>query len=104
MPVVKYTPRKVGYHRRMAHISQEEQQHRLTEALVKVPLGTKYVHYKNTDRTYTVIGHALLEATDEAAVIYESDYGNHIPFIRPLEDFLAIVTVEGTEVPRFKKV
>lgn len=88
----------------MAHISQEEQDHRLTDARMKVPVGTQYVHYKNADRTYTVTGHALLEATDEAAVIYESDYGKHIPFIRPLSDFLATVVVDGTGLPRFRKL
>lgn len=93
----------MGYHGAMAHISQEEQQQRLSEAASKVPLGARYMHYKNADRAYIITGHALLEATDEAAVIYTSDYGNRTPFIRPLSDFLALVDVTGAQVPRFKK-
>jgi hypothetical protein len=88
----------------MAHIPEETLEQMLADAFVKVPLGSVYIHYKKPDQQYIVIGHAILESTDEVAVIYKAEYGRQITFIRPINDFLATVSHDGKEIPRFEKV
>ena len=66
-----------------------------------------YRHYKG--KNYEVIGHAIHTETGE----YMAVYSPHIPvddlppdtlFVRPLSQFLEEVDVDGTMVPRFKKI
>lgn len=87
----------------MARKSLEELAAMITEAGTLVKVGGKYEHYKNTnpEHIYIVKGFSILEATEEVAVIYESQEPDHVSFIRPLADFLAIVEWEGQSVPRF---
>ena len=65
-----------------------------------------YTHYKNKD--YEVIGEGRHESTGERFVVYRAlyesdDFDNSIFWLRPKEDFLATVDVDGKQVPRFKK-
>ncbi|MBU0750313.1 DUF1653 domain-containing protein [Patescibacteria group bacterium] len=65
-------------------------------------VGGQYVHYKHLEAIYFVTGLAILEATEEACVLYQSkDTG--ITFIRPVASWLETVIVDGVSVPRFKK-
>ena len=86
----------------MGHLTHEQLQDILDAAARKVQVGAQYRHYKN--QTYTVTGLALLEETDEPAVIYRADYGMQISFIRPLSNWLETVEVNGRQVPRFSLV
>lgn len=88
----------------MAHVSQEELAKQLAEAGREVPVGGRYVHYKDPTKEYVVKSLGVLEATDEVAVIYEAQYGEKVSFIRPLASFCALVLVDGVSVPRFSKV
>lgn len=88
----------------MAHLPEETLAKRLEDARKLVEVGASYVHYKGPSRSYKVTGLALLEHSDEAAVIYEWEYGQRLAFIRPLSDFLSEVEVGGARIPRFRKL
>ena len=82
-------------------IDQESLTVRLEKAGALVPPGSVYAHYKHPERTYRVIAVSLIEATLLPAVVYEATYGDKLSFIRPLDDFLATVEVNGIHTPRF---
>lgn len=83
-------------------LSEQELHALLNGAAAHVKVGASYMHYKQ--KTYTVMGLALLEATTEPAVIYQAQYGKKLTFIRPVSDWLATVEVEGKHIPRFSRV
>lgn len=87
----------------MEHIAIEELAKQLAAAEKEVEVGARYVHYKNPTKEYVVTGLAVLEATDEIAVLYKAHYAEHVSFVRPLKSFCAMVDVEGVPVPRFVK-
>lgn len=80
-------------------LTQEQIAARVSEAEKLVSVGARYQHYKGN--FYTVLYVALLEATNEPCVVYQMEYGAHAVFIRPLDDWLAEVEVDGKTVPRF---
>lgn len=88
----------------MAHIPQAELARRLADAAQFVEVGARYTHYKDTRNAYVVKALAILEATEEVAVVYEGQYGEHITFIRPLVSWLELAERQGKLVPRFSKV
>jgi hypothetical protein len=51
-----------------------------------------------------VTGLAVLEATDEIAVIYEAEYAGNLSFVRPLASWVERVMWEGKEVERYRKL
>ena len=83
-------------------LSQQELANRVTDAAAKVAVGARYEHYKGMQ--YQVITVALLEATSEPCVVYKALYGEGVTFVRLLEDWLAVVEVEGRLTPRFSKL
>lgn len=86
------------------HRTQEELRHELDAAHALVEVGGRYTHFKNPEHEYIVCALAILEATEEVAVVYEAQYGESIPFIRPLSSFTASVEHQGASVLRFQKV
>lgn len=89
----------------MGHLSQDELATLVKEASTKVGVGATYAHYKHPDDNFYVVrGIALIEATDEPAVIYESQYGAGITFVRPVSVWCEDVEWNGKQVPRFVKV
>jgi len=60
----------------------------------------RYRHYKGND--YFVLGVARHSETQEEVVVYRQDYGDRGLWVRPLEMFQELITVEGKEVPRFQ--
>lgn len=89
----------------MGHLSQEELAALVEEASAKVEVGATYTHYKHPDDSFYVVkGIALIEATDEPAVIYEAQYGAKITFVRPVSVWCEDVEWNGKQVPRFAKV
>jgi len=89
----------------MAHLPLEELVKKLADAGREVSVGACYVHYKDPSKEYLVKSLALLEATDEVAVIYEAQYNTpRVSFIRPLTSFCGTVEVDGKVVPRFTKI
>jgi hypothetical protein len=63
-----------------------------------IPPGL-YEHYKGG--RYRVIGVATHSETEEQFVVYQSIETDRL-FVRPLQMFLENVTVDGTEMPRFR--
>lgn len=60
------------------------------------------MHYKGN--LYQIIALALIEATNEPAVIYKALYGNELQFIRPISDWRMTVAWQGETVPRFQLI
>ncbi len=69
----------------------------------KLELGI-YQHYKGMK--YLVLGIAKHSETKEDLVVYVTLYDNDMAamWVRPLTMFLENVTIDGKEVPRFKKI
>lgn len=74
----------------------------LASASKKVELGASYAHYKGG--RYKVEAVALLEATNEPAVVYRAEYDQRLVFIRPFSIWQEKVEWQGKLVPRFAKV
>jgi hypothetical protein len=87
----------------MAHKTQDELRQALRLAAEQVEVGARYAHYKHPGLLYKVTGFAILEATDDATVLYKAQYGAHIMFARPLTSWLETVEWHGKIVPRFVK-
>lgn len=62
----------------------------------------RYRHYKGKD--YDVLGVARHSETEEEYVVYRQLYGEGGLWIRPMGMFLESVTVDGTSVPRFRRL
>ncbi|HYE23244.1 MAG TPA: DUF1653 domain-containing protein [Candidatus Paceibacterota bacterium] len=88
----------------MEHLSELELRHRLSEAEALVEKGARYAHYKHPEQSYSVIGFAIREDSQDVCVIYEAEYGETIPFIRTLASFVESVEVDGVSVPRFSRL
>lgn len=67
------------------------------------PVGVRYHHYKNAEKTYRITGHGFIEATVEPAIIYQSEEDKTV-WIRPAAAFLENVKLNGTTVPRFTRL
>jgi hypothetical protein len=89
----------------MGHLSQNELAQLVREAEQKVEVGATYAHYKHPhDNFYVVKAIALIEATDEPAVVYQAQYGADVTFVRPVSVWCESVEWQGRSVPRFVKV
>jgi hypothetical protein len=87
-------------HRPLAELTKD-----MAAAAGQVRVGAKYAHYKHPEQPYTVIGLAILEATDGVAVLYGVEENNEqVTFIRPLDDWLSTVEWNGRTMPRFSPV
>lgn len=66
--------------------------------------GEVYEHYKRGTR-YTIVCLALREADLVPCVVYRANDVEAQTWIRPVDDFCAVVTLEdGMSVPRFRLV
>ena len=76
----------------------------LQEARKHIKIGGTYSHYKNPQNLYKVIFLATQEETDKICVIYQSEYGKKLLFVRDLDSWLDNPEVNGEKVERFKLV
>lgn len=76
----------------------------LEELKNKVPLNSRYYHYKNPNQFYTVVAHGIIEATGEPAISYQAEYDDKIIWIRPLNVFLEELEFEGQKITRFTRI
>jgi hypothetical protein len=60
----------------------------------------RYWHYKGQE--YTVIGVAIHTETKEELVVYRKEFDDHGLRVRPKDQFLGMVEVEGKMIPRFQ--
>jgi hypothetical protein len=88
----------------MAKLTTDELKQILSEAAKRVVVGGKYVHYKSSESIYTVLELVIIEATNEAGVVYQPNYGDSgdLKFLRPINVFLEEVDTENGKVQRFK--
>lgn len=71
-------------------------------ALPSLELGV-YEHYKG--KQYEVLGVGLHSETLEPLVVYMPLYESSVPvWVRPYKIFISLVTVDGKEVPRFRRL
>lgn len=64
--------------------------------------GQTYTHYKGN--AYNVIGIGRLEASpDKRMVIYKSETDED-SWLRPIDDFMALIEIDGKTIPRFTLV
>ena len=84
-------------------LTHEQLQARITEASKFAEVGASYKHYKSPD-TYRVVGFGIIEATQEACVMYQPEHGGNITFIRPFNQWLEEVEWNGAMVKRFTKI
>jgi len=61
-----------------------------------------YEHFKGP--RYRVIGMCRHSETEEPLVVYQCLYGDYSLWVRPLDNFLETVEVDGEQVPRFERV
>ncbi len=59
----------------------------------------EYQHYKGN--RYEVLGVGQRSETNEKFVVYRALFDGYGLWIRPLEEFKEVLTVDGKEVPRF---
>lgn len=66
--------------------------------------GQVWRHYKNKD--YRIVAISCHTQDLKWYVVYEALYENEISTIwhRPLEMFLQTIEIDGTQVPRFRKI
>ncbi|HEX3081903.1 MAG TPA: DUF1653 domain-containing protein [Candidatus Saccharimonadia bacterium] len=83
-------------------LSPEQLTQALDEAARRVVVGARYRHYKGSQ--YTVTGLALAEATQTVMVVYRAEYADRWTFVRPLDNWLETVAVDGRSVKRFARV
>lgn len=88
----------------MAHKSLEEIFPLIKSAGKKIPKGSIYSHYKHPEQHYVIEFVGCWENTEEVCVGYRALYGKKILWVRPLENFLERVEVDGKKVPRFRKI
>jgi hypothetical protein len=81
-------------------LAETELQKHLDDAASVVQIGGRYQHYKGN--LYQVVALALIDATNEPAVVYKALYGHELQFIRPISDWLMTVQWQGESVPRFR--
>lgn len=62
----------------------------------------RYRHYKGKD--YEVLGVARHSESEEEYVVYRQLYGAGDLWVRPKDMFLESVMIEGTAVPRFRRL
>lgn len=86
------------------HQEQVQLKAELTEASAKVERGAQYIHYKSSDKVYTVLDLAFKEDNNELCVIYRADYGEKLTFIRPMSSWLDQINIDGNTIARFTKI
>lgn len=87
----------------MSHKPYEVLAATLAEARAQVPVGAAYVLSKS-QAVYEVKDHTILEATDEAAIVYQSLEHPEVSFTRRFLEWFELVEVEGEQVPRFRRL
>ena len=87
------------------HLSEKELLSQLEGAHKVVEVGAVYAHYRDPKSHYKVLSLAILEATQEVAVIYQkADASSPISWIRPISSWVEKVSIGNALVQRFQCV
>ena len=87
----------------MGHIPESELIEQLEKAKQQVEVGARYRHSK-TGTEATILHVGFIEDDEEPAVIYQHEEGAKIIWVRPVEEFIEEVEIDGKEVLRFVKI
>ena len=87
----------------MGHLSWGELERRQAQAATVLPLGKKIEHYKTRD-IYQIIGHCIIEKSDEVGILYSAVGHSEVTFMRPWLEFFELVELDGAQVERFRIV
>ena len=72
----------------------------ITKLKKEITVGANYAHYKDPSKTYTVKGFAVIQATQVIGVVYQTNYGPKLTFVRPASEWLDVID----DIPRFRKL
>jgi hypothetical protein len=73
----------------MVHKPEQALQQDLQEVAGQAAAGSRWQHYKDPEHCYTVLGYGIDETTDEPGILYQAEYGEHLPFFRSRRIFSA---------------
>jgi hypothetical protein len=85
----------------MRRKTEQEFKDMLSEAAKLVKVGGRYRHSKSGGE-YTVVDLALIEATEKVGVVYLAEYDERFKWLRPVDDFVAEVEIDGVRRKRFE--
>ena len=77
---------------------------KIEKAREKIEIGGIYYHYKDPNKKYIVLQIALLENSQNVAIVYQAEYGDKIIWIREIDNFLQVVEINGKKQQRFTLV
>jgi hypothetical protein len=87
----------------MSHITESELLQRIDKANQQIEIGARYSHSK-TGAIVTVLDIALLEDSEQSAVIYRHEEGAKLVWVRAVDVFMSLDEIDGQRVPKFVKV
>jgi hypothetical protein len=87
----------------MSHITESELSQRLNKANQQIEIGARYRHSK-TGAIITVLDIALLEASEQPAVIYRHEEGAKLVWVRAVDVFMSLDEIDGQKIPKFIKI
>lgn len=86
------------------HLSEQELSSQLNQANGIVEVGAVYIHTRSQNR-YRVINLAVMEASQEIAVVYQKEGDLSSPlWVRVLSSWTETQEIEGSLTARFQKV
>jgi len=86
----------------MEKLPYDQLRNMLAAAQAKIAVGSKWRHYKGHE--YVVSRIVLIEATNELSVLYSDVMYPDVAFVRPVKDWLVMVSWDGQSVARFEQV
>lgn len=87
----------------MAHMTLEQLEQKRNEARKYIEIGALYYHYRDNTKLYKIIDLGIQEATEDVCVIYQSQYGENLVWVRNLDSWQELVEVNGKKIARFQK-
>jgi hypothetical protein len=87
----------------MGHLPWKELERRQEEVAVRVPVGSVWEHFRTREH-YQVIGHCVIEATDEGGILYKCLAHPIVTLPRSYAEWTELMEHEGETVPRFREV
>ena len=88
----------------MGHVSKDRLKKSLQNVTARIPVGSRWYHYRAPQDTYKILDIVFIESTEQVGVLYQAEYGERFKWVRDANDFLAEVDVDGQSLPRFVRV
>jgi hypothetical protein len=90
----------------MAKKPLKEIKEAIVHAEAKISVGGLYFHHRNPTKLYIVLSISVNTANENEIFINyrNSDDSNDVVWSRPFEDFVSMIDLEGTFIPKFTPV